>query len=123
MIMAMLLSVQGHRPAVLDRLAEAVQRPHPRITAPGEDELAGAAHADQLVIDQVRGHTYQREVTLLLSDHLVPGRKGDKMRKPFHCDNIAIPDETGNGFAQRRNFSHSLLLKVVVRLAREYTII
>ena len=47
------------RPAVLDRVAEAVQRADAGVAALGEDQLARAAGADHLVVDHVRGHPDQ----------------------------------------------------------------
>ena len=69
----MLLDRQRARPAVLDGIAQAVQRADAGIAAPGEDHLLGAAHADQLVVDEVRRHADQREVAAALPDHLVAG--------------------------------------------------
>src|SRR3954452_6822225 len=73
--MAVLLDLQRPGPAVLDRVAQPVQRPDARIASPREDELARAAHADHLVIDQVGGHTYKGELTPALPDDLVAGRE------------------------------------------------
>ena len=69
--MAVLLELERPRPAVLDRVTEPVEAADPRIAAPGEDEPAGAAHADQLVVDQVGRHPHEREVAPSLPDDLV----------------------------------------------------
>ena len=50
----MLLERQRLRPAVLDRVAQPVERADAGIAAPGEDQLVRRAHADQLVVDEVR---------------------------------------------------------------------
>src|SRR5262245_59281235 len=46
----MLLDREWAGPAVLDRVAQPVQRADAGIAAPGEDEPLGAAHADELVV-------------------------------------------------------------------------
>ena len=56
-----LLELERRRPAVLDRVAEAVQRADARVAAPREDELPRAAGADQLVVDRCRASSGQRQ--------------------------------------------------------------
>ena len=51
--MAVLVQFQRLRPLLLDGIAQTMQRADARIAAPGEGELSRAAHADQLVVDQV----------------------------------------------------------------------
>ena len=50
------------RPAVLDCVAQAMQRADAGIAAPGKHQLGDAAHADELVVDEIRRHPDQREV-------------------------------------------------------------
>jgi hypothetical protein len=87
-------------PAVLDGIAQPVQRPHARIAAPGEYETIRRTHADQLVVDQIRGHPHQREVPTLLPQHLVGRRERDEMRKALHCHAIPVMDVRGNGLGE-----------------------
>ena len=54
-----------------------MQRADAGIAAPGEHELVDAAHADELVVDQVRRHADQRQALALLADHLVAGGEGE----------------------------------------------
>ena len=93
------------RPARLigkaDGVAEPVQRAHPRVATPGEDELGGAAHADQLVIDQVGRHPDEGEPPLALADDLVAGRMGDEMGEPLHGDRVAVGDGLGHRLRER----------------------
>ena len=88
------------RPAVLDRIAQPMQRADPRIAAPGEDKFLGAAHAYELVVEEVRRHLDQRKAAPLLADHLVAGRIGDEMGEPLHCHGIAVPDAVLHRFGQ-----------------------
>src|SRR5438445_5101823 len=80
--MAMLFQLQRLRPAVLDGVAQPVQGAHPGIAAPRENELARAAHADELIVDQVGRHADQREVATALADDLVAGSKGIRCVNP-----------------------------------------
>src|SRR5712691_11185589 len=93
----MFLDRERMRPAVLDRVAEAVQRAHPRVAAPGKHQLLRTAHADELVIEEVRRHADEREALAALADDLVSGRERDQVGEPLHRDHIAIP----NGFLHR----------------------
>ena len=61
-------------PAVV---AEAVQRAHAGVAAVGEDQLARAAGADHLVVDQIRRHPAQGQVPATLTDDLVAGGEAD----------------------------------------------
>jgi hypothetical protein len=94
---AVLLDLQLAR---LDGLAEAVQRAHPRVAAPGEHELAGAARADQLVVDDVRRHADERQVPLALADHLVAGGDGYEMREALERDGVAVMHDVGDGVGE-----------------------
>ena len=81
---------------MLDRVAEPVQAADPRVAAPGEDELAGATHADHLVVDDVRGEAHEREVAAALPDDLVARDRRDEMGEPFERDRVAVPYEIGD---------------------------
>jgi hypothetical protein len=98
--MAVLLQPQGRRPAVRGRVAEPVQRTDARVAAPGEDQPAGAAGADHLVVDDVRRHPDQGEVATALADDLVPGRDRDQVGEPLHRHGVAVVDERGDRFAE-----------------------
>ena len=87
---AVFLERERPRPAVLDRVAQPVQRPDAGVAAPREDERRGAAGADQLIVDQVRGHAHEREVAAALADDLVPGRERDQVREALHRDDVAV---------------------------------
>src|SRR5437763_11003001 len=50
-----LLELERPRPALLDRVAQPVERAHAGIPAPGEGQLPSTVRADQLVVDDVRG--------------------------------------------------------------------
>ena len=76
---AVLLELERRGPAALDRVPEAVEAADARVASPREDEPPRAAHADQLVVDQVGCHPHEREIPPPLPDDLVPGRKRNKV--------------------------------------------
>src|SRR5215212_5856766 len=86
----MLLELERLRPAVLDGIAKAVQRADARVAAPRENELARAAHPDQLVVDEIRRHAHERELAPLLPDQLVPRGVRDQVREPLERDGVAV---------------------------------
>ena len=81
---------------LLHRLAEAVQRADARVAAPGEDQLARAAGADQLVVDDVRRHPHERQIALALADDLLPRGDGDQVGEALERDGVAVVDEVGD---------------------------
>ena len=98
---AVLLDLERAGPAVLHRVAEAVQAADARVAAPGEDEPAGAAHPDHLVVDDVRGQAHEREVAPPLPDDLVACRGRDQMRESLECDGVAVLDEIRDRVLER----------------------
>ena len=90
---AVLLELQRRRPAVLDRVAQPVQRADAGVAAPGEHQPAGAAHPDQLVVDDVRRHPHQRQVAAPLADDLVAGGERDQVGEAFERDGVAVVHE------------------------------
>ena len=103
----MLFQLQRLGPAMFDRVAQAMERADARIAAPGEDELARAAHADQLVVDDVRRHAHERQVTPSLPDQLVAGGMGDEMREALECDDVPVTDELLDRLGDRNDLSHA----------------
>jgi hypothetical protein len=67
-----------------------VQRPDPGIPAPGKDQLARASRPDELVVDHVRRHPDQGQITTPLPDDFVPGREGDEVREALHRHRVAV---------------------------------
>ncbi|MCY1355382.1 hypothetical protein D9M69_418020 [compost metagenome] len=104
--MAVLGDLQGVRPALLHRVAQAVQRADAGVAAPGEDQLLRAAGADQQVVDQVGGHAHQGQVFLALADQLVGSGGRDQVGETFEGNGVAIVDEALDGFAESQEFSH-----------------
>ena len=82
---------------MLHRVAQAVQRAHARIAAPGKRQLARAAHADHLVVDQVRRHPHQVQVMATLADDLVAGGERDEMGEAFQRHARAVVHVLGDG--------------------------
>jgi hypothetical protein len=84
---------------VLHAAADGVQRPDPRVAEPGEDQLAGDAGADHLVVDHVGGEPAEGQVALALADHLVPGGEGDQVREALDRQGVAVADQRGDRVA------------------------
>ena len=84
----------------LHRLAEPVQRADARVAAPGEDQLARAAGADQLVVDDVGGHPHQRQIALALADDLLPGGDRDQVGEALQRDGVPVMDQIGDGIGE-----------------------
>src|SRR5262245_11604922 len=102
----MLLDCQRMRPAVLDCVAQPMQRSYSRIAAPGEYKLLGAAHADELVVEEIGGHLDQGQPAPLLADDLMAGSIRNEMGEPLHCHGIAVPDAVLHGFGQGQETRH-----------------
>src|SRR5262249_16922133 len=81
------------RPVVLLGIPETMKQTEPWIAGPRKDELLGAAHADHLVVDDIRAHPDQREVPALLPNNFMARRKGHYMTAAFHRHTVAIVDE------------------------------
>ena len=73
--MAVLFDLERTRPAAFDGVAEAVQRTDAGVAAPREDEPAGAAAADHLVVQHVGRHSDERQIREALADDLVARRE------------------------------------------------
>ncbi len=106
----MLFQFQLLRPAVFHGIAETVQRADARIAAPRKDELVDAAHADQLVVDQVRRHADQSEMFAALADDLVAGGMRNEVGEAFQRHRVAVANGGLDGFGERRNTRHTVLL-------------
>ena len=112
----MLKNLDLIRPAFLNRIAQAVQRAHAGITAPGEDHLFSAARANHLIVDDIRGHADQRQVTLLLADHFVTGGKRNQVGKTFHGHGGAVLDVARYRVMQAEKLGHDGCLLAVSRM-------
>ena len=104
--MAVLLDLERCRPALLDRVPEPVERSDARVAAPREDQPAGAAHADHLVVDEVRGQPYQGEIAPTLPDDLVARGEGNEVGEPLQGNAVAVGDEIGHRLGQAREARH-----------------
>ena len=103
---AVLFDLEGRRPSVLDGVAEPVQAANARVAAPGEDQLAGAAHPDELVEDHVGGQSHQGQVPPALANDLLAGRVWDEVGEAFHGHAVAVMDKPANGVREAEQFSH-----------------
>ena len=103
---AVLLELDRPRPAVLDRVAEAMQRAHARVAAVGEHQLARRADPEHLVVEQVRRHPDQLQLAPPLAQHLVAGGERDQVREALQRHRIAVVHELGDGLAEREDLSH-----------------
>jgi hypothetical protein len=83
-----------------------MQRADAGIAAPGEDELSGRAHPDQLVVHQVRGHPDQRQVAPPLPDQLVARGVRDQVREALQRDGVPVVDELRDRLAEGQDARH-----------------
>ena len=109
--MAVLFELKRRRPVVLHRVAQAMQRADAGVAAPREDEFFRAAHADQLVVDQIGRHADQRQPLPSLADRLMPGSEGDQMRKPLHGDAVAVVEVAADRIGEGHEFGHQSSVK------------
>ena len=115
--MAVFLDLERNGPAALNHVPEPVQRSDSRVPGPGEDQLAGAARPDQLVVDDVRRHPDQREVLAALPDDLVTCRVRDQVGEALHSDGVAVVNRGGHRLGQRQDLSHAVLHLLTATLA------
>src|SRR5438445_6345834 len=102
----MLLDCNRYRPASLVGISETVKRAHAGIADPGEDELIGTTHADELIVDEVGRHPDESEMAPSLANDLVPGREGNEMGKPFHGDCVAVAQGRFHRFGETEETRH-----------------
>jgi hypothetical protein len=67
-----------------------MERTYSRVATPRKDEFAGGAHADHLVVDQVRSHTDKRQISAALTNNLVSGSEGNEVSEAFERNLIAV---------------------------------
>ena len=101
-----LLQLERRRPAVLDCVAQTVQRADPRVTRPAEHELPGCAHPDQLVVDDIGRHPHERQVAQALPDQLVPGGVRDQVREALERDGVSVVHELAHRVGKRDGVCH-----------------
>src|SRR5215210_6736851 len=93
-----------YRLLALDRSPKGVEGAGTRIPRPGEHQLSGAAGADHLVVDEVRGESAQRKVAPALPDDFVAGRETDEVGEAFDHDRIAVVHVGGDRIAHADDF-------------------
>jgi hypothetical protein len=96
--MFVLVDFEGAWPAFFDGVAKTVQRAHAGVSAPGKDQLRGAAHPDHLIVNDVGRHSDEREIAPSLADDFVTGSAGRQMGKAFERDLIAVVNKFGYCF-------------------------
>ena len=102
----MLLVGERIRPGILDGVAQAVQRADAGIAGPREHQLFGAAHPDQLIVDDVRRHADQRQVLAALANDLMAGGGRNEVGETLHRHNIAVADRRGDRVGKRHQLRH-----------------
>ena len=91
-VVAVLLQLEA-RPRALRDAPDGVQAADAGVAEPREDELAGHAGADHLVVDDVRRHADERQVAAALADDLVAGGEADEVREALDGDAVAIANQ------------------------------
>ena len=99
--MGVLDELDRPRPAVLDGVAHAVQRPDARVAAVGEDHPLDAPEADHLVEEDVRRQPDHGEIGEALAQQLMAGGERDEVREALEGDEASIPHQRRDGFGQR----------------------
>jgi hypothetical protein len=90
---AVLLDLEGRRVGRFDAPPDGMQATDARIAEPAEDELAGHAGADHLVVDDVRRQPAERQVALALADDLMAGGEADEVREALDGHGVAVAHE------------------------------
>jgi hypothetical protein len=103
------LELERRGPALLHGVAQPVQGADAGVAAPGEDQLPGAPHPDQLVVDHVGRHSHKGQVAALLADQLVARRMRDQVREPLERDDVVVSDELANRLRERNDLRHARL--------------
>ena len=101
----MLVLFHGNRirPLLLDRIAQAVQRAHARISAPRKHDLRHAARADQLIVNHIGSHADHRQSAPLLANDFMPGGERDQVRESFERNGVAVAHELSDCFLKLQN--------------------
>ncbi len=103
----MLFQLEPVRPAVLNRVTQTMQRADAGIAAPGKYQPGHAAHADELIVNEIRRHADERQSFPALTDNLVAGGMGNKMREALERDGVAVADGGLDSFGERGNTRHA----------------
>ena len=85
--------------------------PTPGLPPQENTSFSRAAHADELVVEQVGRHLDQGEVAPSLADDLVPGGVRDEMGEPLHRHGIAVPDAVLHRFGQGQKTRHRMVVR------------
>jgi hypothetical protein len=96
--MAPLFDLERTGPAILHRVAKAVQRTDSRVSAPRESQLPCTSGSDQLVVDEIRRHADEGQVPPALADDFVASRKGNEVGKPLQGNAVAVLYMRSNRF-------------------------
>ena len=80
--------------------------PTPGLPPHENTSLVDAAHADHLIVDEIRRHADQRQVFASLADDLVAGGMRNEMGEPLQSHGIAIANGGFDGFGERGNTRH-----------------
>src|SRR5215475_14105776 len=89
-----------------------MQRADAWIAAPGEHELPGTAHADELVVKEVGRHLDEGQPASSMPDDLVARGIRDEMGKSLHRYGIAVPDAVLHGFGQGQETRHQVKIRL-----------
>ena len=91
------------RDVALDPPPDRAEPADARVAEPREDELAGDAGGDHLVVDDVGREPGEGQVALALADDLVTGGERDEVGEPLDRHGIAVAHEVGDRVAHRRD--------------------
>ena len=103
---AVFLNFERPGPVVLDGVTKTVQGTDAGVSTPGKNELFRAAGSDQLIVDHVRSHAHQRELSPLLPNDFVSRRERNQVRESLHRHGVAVAHQRSHCFPESRDVSH-----------------
>src|SRR5579862_4271084 len=106
-------------PAVLHRIAQAMERADAGIAAPGEGEPRSAAHADQLIVDEIGRHADQMQIPPTLAHDFLSGGERDEMGEPLERHAGTVAHVRCNRLLQRQQL-HRAYSTTVCDCSRRY---
>ncbi len=107
--MRVFFNLERARPVVLLSIPEPMKQTEAWIAGPGKDELAGTAHPDHLVVNNVGAQADEREIPALLPNDFMARGERDQMTESFKRYTIPIMDEFGDGVSKTCYFTHTAL--------------
>ena len=108
--MGVLFECQWIGPALLHGIAQTMQRPDAGIAAPRKDQLRHATGADQLIVNQIRGHADERQIAAALTDDLVTGGEWNQVSEALQSHNVTVANHFLDRLFEWKNVSQTVIM-------------